>query len=195
MRHFVSGTPRQRQLFPEIAEPGQQANSLIGMTCGKLTVVGQSRAEGHGKWYCCQCACGGTAIVRADQLLSGHTRSCGCLRREHCRELGLSRKGLRAEGAGRPHIDMTGQRFGCWTVVGPGKRTGPHWTWLCICRCGNRRLVAGTELRLHRSKSCGCASRKASRRRAVLLNRVRLYGDAEVLAIDVEQPDATRRSD
>ena len=183
---------RQCQLFPETAESGPQTGNLIGMRFGKLTVAAKRGSDGHGSWYRCQCVCGGTTIVRVDRLLSGHTRSCGCLRREHCRELGLSRKGLRAEGAGRPHIDLTDRKFGRWTVIGLGKRSGAHTMWLCVCKCGKRSLVSGTELRLGRSQSCGCASRKASRRRAVLLNRVRLHGDAEALAGDAGQTDAAR---
>ena len=31
-------------------------------------------------------------------------------------------------------------------------------TWLCICDCGNQRIIAGTSLRAGRNKSCGCAS-------------------------------------
>ena len=30
----------------------------------------------------CQCSCGGTVVITPTKFRSGHTRSCGCLRRE-----------------------------------------------------------------------------------------------------------------
>lgn len=35
-----------------------------------------------GEYYRCSCECGGTATVRSDHLSSGHTKSCGCIKRE-----------------------------------------------------------------------------------------------------------------
>ena len=35
-----------------------------------------------GEYYMCSCDCGGKALVRSDHLASGHTKSCGCLKRE-----------------------------------------------------------------------------------------------------------------
>jgi len=35
--------------------------------------------------YRCQCDCGNEAIVEGYNLRRGHTRSCGCLQREHAR--------------------------------------------------------------------------------------------------------------
>jgi hypothetical protein len=35
-----------------------------------------------GEYYMCACDCGGKALVRSDHLASGHTKSCGCLKRE-----------------------------------------------------------------------------------------------------------------
>ena len=49
-------------------------------------------------------------------------------------------------------IDLTGRRFGRWTVidyVGGSK-------WLCVCDCGARANVAGGNLRAGKSRSCGC---------------------------------------
>jgi hypothetical protein len=48
--------------------------------------------------------------------------------------------------------DMTGQRFGRWTVVSYSALR----KWLCRCDCGTERYVTGTTLRDGRSKSCGC---------------------------------------
>ena len=58
---------------------------LVGRRFGRLKVV-QPDSErdkyGHMRWTCL-CDCGAlTLIVLADNLLRGHTKSCGCLQRE-----------------------------------------------------------------------------------------------------------------
>jgi hypothetical protein len=52
-----------------------------GQRYGQLLVQGVETKEKGGaiKWRCA-CDCGGTAAVRSGSLLTGNTRSCGCLR-------------------------------------------------------------------------------------------------------------------
>lgn len=68
---------------------------LTGQTFGRLTVI--KRAEpavqpaGQKKLqYLCKCSCGNTVTVRVDNLKKGHTKSCGCLKRERGIQLGLA---------------------------------------------------------------------------------------------------------
>lgn len=49
-------------------------------------------------------------------------------------------------------LDLTGQRFGRWTVIEPS--TNSHW--LCKCDCGVIKPVLRGSLRSHESQSCGC---------------------------------------
>lgn len=54
-------------------------------------------------------------------------------------------------------IDLTGQRFGRWTVLeqaAPGE--GYSTRWLCECDCGTIKTVDAQLLRSGRSQSCGC---------------------------------------
>jgi len=52
--------------------------------------------------------------------------------------------------------DLTGRRFGRWTVLGyAGKKNGSH-RWHCRCDCGIERIVAGENLKRGDTKSCGC---------------------------------------
>ena len=57
-------------------------------------------------------------------------------------------------------IDLTGQRFGRWTVIeraGSDRyRTAVVTLWLCRCDCGTEAIVRGQNLRSGRSLSCGC---------------------------------------
>ena len=58
--------------------------SLIGNKYNMLTVVGEdyNKIDNRGhriKRWVCQCECGNTTIVVTQKLISGHTKSCGCL--------------------------------------------------------------------------------------------------------------------
>jgi len=60
-----------------------------------------------------------------------------------------------------PRLDLTGQRLGLLTVLGPaearlGKRTVPGW--LCRCDCGREVVYATGRLRAKHfpARSCGC---------------------------------------
>ncbi|MCR8978718.1 hypothetical protein [Brevibacillus laterosporus] len=61
-------------------------------------------------------------------------------------------------------IDLTGKRFGRWTVIRKslsiGNGTKPSVHWECLCDCGEKREVMGSSLRSGVSQSCGCLQRK-----------------------------------
>lgn len=54
--------------------------SLIGQIFSSLTVVSDTGKREHKKViYACKCVCGNTIAVRGASLVSGNTKSCGCL--------------------------------------------------------------------------------------------------------------------
>lgn len=53
----------------------------LGTTFGRLTVIGGTRTSNDRQAMLCLCECGQQKIVQVTKLLSGHTKSCGCLRR------------------------------------------------------------------------------------------------------------------
>lgn len=53
--------------------------------------------------------------------------------------------------------DLTGQKFGRWTVVREAERRNYKPQWLCRCDCGTERVVQGQPLTNGASTSCGCA--------------------------------------
>lgn len=55
-------------------------------------------------------------------------------------------------------IDLTGQRFGRWTVLSHAGKKGKHAAWFCSCDCGKTGIVRGDNLREGGSISCGCYS-------------------------------------
>lgn len=58
---------------------------LKGKVFGRLTVVEKAAPINRRSAWVCRCDCGATVIVKTEKLTSGHTRSCGCLRREAAR--------------------------------------------------------------------------------------------------------------
>lgn len=122
--------------------------NLIGKRFGHLLVVRCAGRDSTGKalWECL-CDCGNTKVIASRSLLHNHnTRSCGC---------------LKARTFGQPFTDLTGERFGCWTVLRLLlKDSNRQQWWECHCDCGTVRPVKDTGLREGRSTSCGCSWKK-----------------------------------
>ena len=55
---------------------------LAGEVFGRLTVLEQAAWKNGTSYWRCRCECGQETVVRYAYLVSGHTRSCGCLQRE-----------------------------------------------------------------------------------------------------------------
>lgn len=56
----------------------------------------------------------------------------------------------------RKKLDLTGQRYGRLTVMGPAENIGTRTAWLCQCDCGQEAVVKTHHLRCGHTKSCGC---------------------------------------
>lgn len=57
--------------------------NLVGQTFGRLTVIERSglTKDGRAKWLC-KCSCGNTCTIVGKDLKNGHTKSCGCYRKD-----------------------------------------------------------------------------------------------------------------
>lgn len=126
------------------------------MKFGRLTVVrrGEDYAapktgHRHPRWLC-QCECGNTKQILSAMLLSGKTKSCGCLQKELARERAKNQTPWNK-------ADITGERFGRLTAVS-ALRNDPEqgYIWLCKCDCGNETTAAVKTLRSGAVQSCGC---------------------------------------
>lgn len=92
-------------------------------------------------------------------------------------------------------VDLTGQRFGRWTVLEErhvADRRALHW--LCRCDCGTERLVHGGNLRSGISKSCGCLNRERARAMGNK-NAIDIAGErfGRLVALSVDHPGAGGR--
>lgn len=130
--------------------------NLTGQTFGRLTVLYElPHNKDNRRVWMCACTCGEQKQVLEKSLLSGHTKSCGCLAKE------INSK--------RSLVDLTGVRFGRLVVkdrdndyISP---TGKHHVkWLCQCDCGNEISVDVCQLNSGKTKSCGCLKNEVCER-------------------------------
>ena len=122
----------------------ERAKDLAGQRFGRLTVLRliENRSTGRKTWEC-QCDCGNTKIVKHNSLISGNTKSCGCLKKDSL---------TKANGK-----DLTGQRFGKLSVLrATNERKNGQIVWECLCDCGNTVLAGSSSLRRGEKTSCGC---------------------------------------
>lgn len=122
-----------------------KAVDLSGRKFGRLTVCKRDKDRKRVHWIC-ECDCGKEVSVRADSLVKGITKSCGCLQ-----------VAVQVE-------DLTGQTFERLTVVkrtdNPAHRANEHHAyWLCECTCGNTHIARSADLKGGKVKSCGCLSK------------------------------------
>lgn len=64
-----------------------------------------------------------------------------------------------------PAKDLTGQRFGLWTVLERDK-TQAYVYWICHCDCGTVKSVRSMSLLNGGSQSCGCLRNGSSNTRS-----------------------------
>lgn len=129
-----------------------KAKDLTNQTFGALTVINRSDdyiepSGRHKVVWLCQCQCGNVKTVSASHLLSGHTKSCGCLTKEL-----IGKKNLK---------DIIGDKFGKLTVISRVEdhiqNNGKHRpSYLCKCDCGNECITTANNLQSGKTKSCGC---------------------------------------
>jgi len=114
---------------------GNPDQDLTGRRFGRLTVL---KKTSHSR-YLCKCDCGNEHSVTSGELLSGHKKSCGCLKT-------MSKAD-----------DITGMRSGSVVAI---ERTDQKrrscYLWRCQCDCGNELLVEAYKIRNGIIQSCGC---------------------------------------
>ena len=126
-----------------------------GVPDSRWEVIG--RASNNGSYgrpmWICKCQCGAIKSVSRSTLLSGESKSCGCLSREIHTEINMNRA---------QQIEI-GQRFGKLTAIkdlGLKEYCGfMRRHTLCQCDCGSDPIsVPNNILLTGRKLSCGCLS-------------------------------------
>lgn len=90
------------QTLLEFQQPRKRKHVAVGLQFSRLTVISFSHrvttaSGGQLNYWNCHCECGGKTEVTNRNLLSGHTKSCGCFCRERNRDVhtihGFARQG------------------------------------------------------------------------------------------------------
>lgn len=63
-------------------------------------------------------------------------------------------------------INILGEKFNYWEVLEYSKNS----KWTCRCECGTIRQISGSNLRLGKSKSCGCMQKMQNSENAIKRN-------------------------
>ncbi len=140
----TSETAPQREAKTDEKVALLQVQVKSGAIFGELTVVSLiANATNRAKIWECLCSCGKSARIRADNLRSGHTKSCGCGR--------FKPVSIDADVA-------IGLKFGKLTVRAmiPNDGESGRRMVICSCACGNATQLELRNLRAGHTKSCGC---------------------------------------
>lgn len=118
--------------------------NLVGQKFGKLLVLedtGITRAESV--VYKCLCDCGKTTTVRSRDLITGHTKSCGCYKLE---QLSNQRR-----------LKLVNKKFGNLLVLEDMNiKQRDSYLHKCKCDCGNIVYIPTNNLTSGHTQSCGC---------------------------------------
>jgi hypothetical protein len=118
-----------------------------GTRFGKLTVECQAKYDdsNHGMFFC-KCDCGNEVIVRGSNLLTGNTKSCGCLRKQ---------KHVFASRKKKPRKIPYGAHVANWLVGQEAPWDKKHRCYWCVCQlCGEEYPVREEYLLNGKSRSC-----------------------------------------
>lgn len=99
-------------------------------------------------WLCeCDCENHTRAIVKGSSLRRGHSKSCGCLKKEAAREVGHNNA-----------LSLEGRTFGKLKVLEKGYSKNYKIFWKCECSCANHTIVyvSSDKLVNKHTQSCGC---------------------------------------
>lgn len=119
-------------------------DNIVGNKFGRLLVL-----KKVGTKLICLCDCGKQKEISGYSILSGNTKSCGCLNIEIAR---------------RPDYNLVDFVFGNLTVLKLSEtRRKDGQRWLCVCSCGKEKEVSTTDLRTYHITSCGCKSKEVFR--------------------------------
>ena len=123
---------------------------LTGRKFGRLTVIREAeRKNPVRRYWLCRCQCGRETVVDGSHLISGHTKSCGCWRKEFSKE--KSR-------------DIRGMRFGRLTALREAApEEGGSGVWKCRCDCGKEIFCSKDSLMRGNTRSCGCLREETRR--------------------------------
>lgn len=126
--------------------------SFLGQKFERLTIIEEDFSVRPTKARCL-CDCGNYITVTRADVVSGHTRSCGCLQREKATECNIK--------------DWTGviSEYGIKFLRQEHTNDKGQWLWRCECGlCGSEFIALPAKINNGHITSCGCALQSAGER-------------------------------
>lgn len=139
------------------------SSSLVGKRFGRLLVLEEKTEiekdtetgeEIKKDIVRCRCDCGNEINVSRASLLSGNTKSCGCLHKD---KLNGSLFNLK--------VDRIGKRYGLLTVL---SYDTDKKMWKCQCDCGNITYIKRFN---GNTRSCGCLKKMTKEQKEQALKK------------------------
>lgn len=129
--------------------------NIIGKKFNKLTVIREHGRDKSGRLiYLCRCDCGNETIVNRSNIMTGCTKSCGCLRRDRTK-------------------DISGNKYNLLTVIEKHSVVDNVHYYKCDCDCGTKGVIVSRKsLVSGNTKSCGCLRKKANRIKFIEENKI-----------------------
>lgn len=121
-------------------------HQLDGKRFGRLTVLHEGHKNAHYErhWFC-QCECGEVKEIKQDNLLSGRTQSCGCLKKEKSHERGVKLSKIRIENVYLPSLARDLNRNNRTGVKGVSiKRVKDGVRYVANINIDKKRIYLGT---------------------------------------------------
>ena len=157
------------------------SKDITGQRFGRLTALKWTKEYSCSqRIWLCKCDCGNYTKVAVNNLISGNTKSCGCLHKEE-----ISKKSMK---------DLTNQRFGKLVAIAPTeKRIDGRVIWKCKCDCGNYAYISSHHLINGDTESCGCISSKGEALLQNILQELHLTFKSQKTFNDCINPQTGKR--
>lgn len=137
-------------------------SDYIGKEFFYLTVIGESAslARDSSKQWEFRCVCGEKILSPPYRVISGHIKSCGCMRYTN-----IKHKKHKSDNLQKVDPDWyIGKKNNYLTVSAiAGKNDNGRIMLNCLCDCGNHKLVLPYQFLNGAVKSCGCIRGKRRR--------------------------------
>jgi hypothetical protein len=117
---------------------------LTGRRIGRVVILARDTSKPLCMFWAAMCDCGNHFSCYSASLKRGD--------RFECKKCMFERRRV---------TDLTGRKYGRWTVIGIGVNDRGKTICHCLCDCGNKGDIEHNHLRAPRkTKSCGCWGRK-----------------------------------
>ena len=172
----------QRHSHPQSGRASGHRASIVGKTFGRLTALRYAGTKANRAYWEAECTCGSVTIVSTDSLVTGNTKSCGCLHQDAAVRRGAAMQGMVREDSRQKSMSRVGETFGKLTVLrvywrdfDAGYRVAIAE---CECECGGKLEVRLPDLVNGKTVSCGCG-RETSQGEIDLANFIATIADVK----------------